>query len=875
MKSKLLTMSTLALALTAWAATANATESSDYFPLDEVNPNIYAEGSYDAETHTLVTGTYGFGGWEFNPAIDLSSYNYIVFEFLRGTNIAGGADIRLFDHESYWTDCSSYVITAYRMVIDLTTMTTENGAAMDPSTIYRVGFWTFGGETNQVILNSVYLTNTYPTDDYTPPFDDEALTEITDSIHLTPLHVEGKYLVNEDGEVVNLHGFAQTFSPFFNESAWGNYDVDGCLYYNKKRMKEVLDAGWAMTFVRQHMDPYWCQQVGSESDTYLNINYDDFEKYLDLVYIPMAEYANARGLYVVMRPPGVCPETIEAGGEYNDYLMKIWDIVSSHPSIKNNPGIMFELANEPVNIIGTDGSVGGDQLPQFEAMSQFLQPIVNKIRDNGADNVIWMPGLGYQSWYYGFEQYPVEGTNLGFAVHCYPGWYGSDALGDSGEGLYDGTNGGYASFQRGWDEHMGTTCDKLPLMVTEMDWSDGYTWGQGYTGKAGGAGFGANFKYIMDNTGNVSYLIFTGQDALMQFVDEEPEDGNYTFYNNPEDCLWPCWHWYREYAGIDVPDHGSVTGLSACVLGQDYLDGDTIKVKTGDDCFVVLYATYSDGETIVVNTNAGYTVTVDNEDVFPMEKINKMNAIRDGNATVSISYEGFTLDLNVEVTSFPFDGINANIWGDGNTYDEETRTLVTEAYGFGGWEYSNGLDLSAYNYLVVEFCKGTNVTGGIDIRLFDQNSYWTDCASYTVNSYRMVIDLRHMTANGATVNPSHLYIIGFWTYGGESNRVVLNNVYVTNTYPTDEYVAPDEPTTGISATNASSEEKMTLYGGKAYIQGMEAGNIAYLYTTDGRLALTARATADGSACVDLSTLGHGTIYLLRTGSKTFKVCLND
>lgn len=31
---------------------------------------------------------------------------------------------------------------------------------------------------------------------------------------LSALHVEGRYLKNTAGEIVNLHGFAQTFSPY-------------------------------------------------------------------------------------------------------------------------------------------------------------------------------------------------------------------------------------------------------------------------------------------------------------------------------------------------------------------------------------------------------------------------------------------------------------------------------------------------------------------------------------------------------------------------------------------------------------------------------------------------------------------------------------
>lgn len=85
-------------------------------------------------------------------------------------------------------------------------------------------------------------------------------------------------------------------------------------------------------------------------------------------------------------------------------------------------------------------------------------------------------------------------------------------------------------------------------MVTETDRSNGnvyyttnsdgstpnLTWGQGVTGTAGGSGFGANFKYILDNCGNASYIIFTGQEYLSAFVDINPAHGQYTFFTAPE-----------------------------------------------------------------------------------------------------------------------------------------------------------------------------------------------------------------------------------------------------------------------------------------------------------------------------------------------------
>ena len=60
---------------------------------------------------------------------------------------------------------------------------------------------------------------------------------------LPRLRVVGRYLKNERGESVNLHGFAQTYSPFFNQDSWNNYDVSGCLRSNQRLIDKMLDKG--------------------------------------------------------------------------------------------------------------------------------------------------------------------------------------------------------------------------------------------------------------------------------------------------------------------------------------------------------------------------------------------------------------------------------------------------------------------------------------------------------------------------------------------------------------------------------------------------------------------------------------------------------
>lgn len=71
-------------------------------------------------------------------------------------------------------------------------------------------------------------------------------------------------------------------------------------------------------------------------------------------------------------------------------------------------------------------------------MKIYFQAIVDKIRSH-CNNIIWVPGLAYQSSYAGYATHRIEGENIGFAVHCYPGWYGSDAEQDSGEEIGSST----------------------------------------------------------------------------------------------------------------------------------------------------------------------------------------------------------------------------------------------------------------------------------------------------------------------------------------------------------------------------------------------------------------------------------------------------
>lgn len=602
------------------------------------------------------------------------------------------------------------------------------------------------------------------------------IAQAWEDMPMPELHVEGRYLKDSYGHIVNLHGFAQTYSPWFNEqnSKWNNYNVAACLNYNQGIIDGILDAGWKMNFVRLHMDPYWSNTPGC-SGRYEGeecFNETRFKKYLDEVFVPMAEYAISKGLYVVMRPPGVSPDHIEVGGVYNEYLIKVWGIVSQHPKLQNNAHIMFELANEPIDILGPDGTYGAGTQGHFDNLKIYFQSIVDTIRVS-ANNILWIPGLGYQSLYAGYALNPIEGENIGYAVHVYPGWFNS--------------GNGYEAFQRGWDSQVQPVADFAPIIVTEMDWAPekyNKSWGKDVTGTAGGDGFGANFKKITDECGNVSWLLFTSPDLLDDFEDVAPAPGaKYTFLNDPEACPWPVFHWYQEYALEYNFDGVSEDYLKLAELVNE--SGENISVLTNSSMGLKLNAVFADGHIENISSVANYSI--DNPEVIQVVR-GRIFSLQDGEATIEVTYTDAMdletkLTIHVTSTTFPLTNnlFNPRIWENG-TFDETTKTLKTGPWGFGGWEYK-GIDLSAYKYIVARL--GSSNNADVAFNVYDGNSYWGSPASYAFgNKQEVVVSLKYAKKNdGSDLNPEHIYIAGFWSNG--NNPFVIDTVFLSNSIEYD------------------------------------------------------------------------------------------
>ena len=394
---------------------------------------------------------------------------------------------------------------------------------------------------------------------------------------LQPLHVDGNQLKDPFGNKVVLHGVMDTPSPYFNNNRWGysasDENVSACINYFTRLFMAITDStsGAYCNLFRLHLDPCWTNngsnsyagwpQDARESGTgEANITQYDptrLRKYMKTVYCKIAQSALKRGLYVIMRPPGVCPGTIYVGGSYQKYLLNVWDIVTQNDSVKKYYGqIGIELANEPVTLLDANGN-SSDQ-----ALRDFFQPIVDKIRENGFKGIIWVPGTGWQSNYRPYAKYPILGDQIGYAVHDYVGWY------DTSDNSYN-----HNTAIKSFGEAVPVVRTN-PVVITEVDWSpykegtghynehgdwvlSNYgTWATGSTSK-----WGLAYKAVLDYYGNISMTLsgtacYIDIDSYIKNKKVVPAFKAAMEANgvNPYEASGvACFEWYADYAKVNYP----------------------------------------------------------------------------------------------------------------------------------------------------------------------------------------------------------------------------------------------------------------------------------------------------------------------------------
>lgn len=371
---------------------------------------------------------------------------------------------------------------------------------------------------------------------------------------LPPLHVEGRHLVDDAGNCVRLRGVMYGPHPYFNGGRWGwgtdDATVQRCIDFYDKLCAGLADRqqGSYCNMIRMTDDGHWSNddklKPSKESPHFYACDWKRYERYVEKVVVPIAETAVRHGLYVIIRPSYNNPGDTKVGDDFQRHLMKEWTVIAGNRRLQKLGGrVFFEIQNEPTRIRDANGG------ESESALHDFMQPVVDVIRSRGFKGVILAPGLGYQSWYEPYVKYPLKDSNLGYAVHVYPGWYGqSDDNCDAGRFI--------ANFARQIPQ-----VKTAPIVVTECDWSpprEGRTrknefgqevkanWGTWAT--ASTSKWGAAYKGVLDYFGNISSLL--GDASTYMDVDLLLKEGKVRprFAGVSEAFSEAAFKWYREWA---------------------------------------------------------------------------------------------------------------------------------------------------------------------------------------------------------------------------------------------------------------------------------------------------------------------------------------
>ena len=539
---------------------------------------------------------------------------------------------------------------------------------------------------------------------------------------LPSIHVEGKWLVDTHGNHVVLHGVMDTPSMWFNDNRWqGGYNSTGatnCQNYFEKLFKGLEQA--KCNVFRLHMDPAWTNDNGytypialGQSTEYTgeadikHFNPTRLTTYLKSLYFPLMQRAMKHGMYVVVRPPGVCPGNIQVGEYYQKYLINVWDLFTQNDSIRKYSGqISIELANEPVSVKSASNT------DDKKALHDFFQPVVDKIRENGFTGIIWVPGAGWQSGYADYKTYPITGYNIGYAVHDYTGWYGcSDESVDRDKNIETSKRKKIEQFH-----NQVPVVDTNPIIITEIDWSpkkpgtghynehgewveSNYgTWSTGSTSK-----WGQCYKAMLDHYGNIS-MTLSGTHCLID-IDDLIKTGvaKPSFGGEPEACGKACWDWYAEWYEKDYPkaDFKSVPvsdfgkTFQNPIVRADFPDPDVIRV--GDTYYMVSTTMHHfPGATILksqdlvnweycahplaqLSSDAGYTL------------LNNKNAYSSGMWACSMKYHNGKFHILINEKR-PIDGWNLNgyLLTATNPEGQWTMKKLSRSYYDPGMLFDNG-----------------------------------------------------------------------------------------------------------------------------------------------------------------------------------------
>jgi len=184
---------------------------------------------------------------------------------------------------------------------------------------------------------------------------------------------------------------------------------------------------------------------------------------------PFVQQAIAQDQYVIVDLHHVTD--YGPGAHPQSEVLNFWNYVA--PRYANNPEVIFEVFNEPINP------------DNWTTWKNYIQPVVDAIRAVAPNNLILMGGPQWSTRVNDAVNDPISGGNIVYVYHIYP-------------------NQGTPTTSL-LDSKFGNAANSIPIIITEFGWNDHPDYSDNVT-HGTTSGWGQPFRTYMDNHPHISWV---------------------------------------------------------------------------------------------------------------------------------------------------------------------------------------------------------------------------------------------------------------------------------------------------------------------------------------------------------------------------------
>ncbi|MFB0525602.1 MAG: glycoside hydrolase family 5 protein [Phycisphaerae bacterium] len=244
------------------------------------------------------------------------------------------------------------------------------------------------------------------------------------------LHVDGNTIKDPEGNIVVLRGISLIDLGFLED--WEGGAINMIDRITDKNDSQGSTPGWYPKVIRIQITT-----IDSENEWPHRWDPDDDSLYNDLLR-PVIDYCADKDLYAIVALDYIT-DTWRKFAQTSEF----WRYMA--PRFANDSHVLFDLFNEPVNLIGSDTE-------NWLSVRTDMQAWVDIIRSYAPNNLILIGGPCWAMAIGPAATYPVSGNNIVYVCHLFPGhWLGGNVE---------------------WNRNHITTCAAVhPVMMTSWGFS--------------------------------------------------------------------------------------------------------------------------------------------------------------------------------------------------------------------------------------------------------------------------------------------------------------------------------------------------------------------------------------------------------------------